>query len=197
MTIRYRLAPFAIAAAIAGCSAPGTLEVRVYGEEFIEQGIPADEFVDQWAVTFRRFLLGLGDVSAARGHEAPDLQAAAYRVYDVARPSDGAGVLVSSATVPAGGYDHVAYRVAPAPAGAQAANAAAADVDLMTRQGYSIFVEGEATKGAVTKTFAWGFTTRTHYHEWTGITDLWSFIARQTTTLGHIDGEGHCETTIE
>lgn len=25
------------------------------------------------------------------------------------------------------------------------------------------------------------------------ITELWSFIAAQSTTLGHIDGEGHCE----
>jgi hypothetical protein len=26
----------------------------------------------------------------------------------------------------------------------------------------------------------------------TGIDDLWSFIDRQTSTVGHIDGEGHC-----
>lgn len=25
------------------------------------------------------------------------------------------------------------------------------------------------------------------------ITDLWAFIEQQTTTVGHIDGEGHCE----
>ncbi|HEY0133270.1 MAG TPA: hypothetical protein VGB85_04295, partial [Nannocystis sp.] len=31
----------------------------------------------------------------------------------------------------------------------------------------------------------------------TGIVDLWHFIEHQTTTLGHIDGEGHCEATRE
>ncbi len=29
----------------------------------------------------------------------------------------------------------------------------------------------------------------------TGITDLWRFIRFQTTSVGHIDGEGHCEVT--
>jgi hypothetical protein len=31
----------------------------------------------------------------------------------------------------------------------------------------------------------------------TDIVDLWRFIEQQTTTLGHIDGEGHCEATRE
>ena len=31
----------------------------------------------------------------------------------------------------------------------------------------------------------------------TDITDLWRFIEQQTTTLGHIDGEGHCDATRE
>jgi hypothetical protein len=31
----------------------------------------------------------------------------------------------------------------------------------------------------------------------TDIVDLWHFIEHQTTTLGHIDGEGHCETIRE
>ncbi len=26
------------------------------------------------------------------------------------------------------------------------------------------------------------------------VTDLWGFISAQTKTLGHIDGEGHCDT---
>ncbi|MGA9522055.1 MAG: hypothetical protein WBV82_11350 [Myxococcaceae bacterium] len=29
----------------------------------------------------------------------------------------------------------------------------------------------------------------------TGITDLWRFIRFQSTSVGHIDGEGHCEVT--
>lgn len=31
----------------------------------------------------------------------------------------------------------------------------------------------------------------------TAITDLWSFIEQQTTTLGHFNGEGHCDSTRE
>jgi len=29
------------------------------------------------------------------------------------------------------------------------------------------------------------------------IVDLWHFIEQQTTTVGHIDGEGHCEAARE
>ena len=31
----------------------------------------------------------------------------------------------------------------------------------------------------------------------TGITDLWKFVEHLTSTLGHIDGEGHCESELE
>src|SRR5690606_24621185 len=46
-----------VAAALAACApGEGTLEVSVYGEEFIEETIPADAFVDGWTVTFDKFL---------------------------------------------------------------------------------------------------------------------------------------------
>ncbi len=239
--------------AVVGCGggddlAPGTLEISVYGEEFVEAGIPADAFSDGWSVTFDRFLVSLGDVSAAAGHEAPALVESDYREFDLAQPSGGAGQLVVSAEVPGGVYDHVGYRIAPATPG-----------------GNAVYIEGTATKGTVSKTFAWGFAKPTTYAHCEGtavvdggtattqitihadhlfyddlvapepnlafdliaraddegdadgvvtpaeleavditaeehyqvgnfdVTNLWDFIDHQVSTIGHIDGEGHCE----
>jgi hypothetical protein len=241
----------------------GTLTVTIYGEELIEQGIPAGEFVDGWSVRFGKFLLSVGEVSAASGQGAPALRQGAYQVFDVSRSSGGAGHKVTQAVVPGGAYDNVAYVVAPA--AAQAGNAGASDLEILRRGGCGLYVEGTATKGGVIKTFRWGFTNRTAYsgcrstaqvdgagartqltihgdHLFyddlfaeepnvafdliaqadadgngevtqqelkaldirtqaryqvgsTGIKDLWDFIAYQTGTIGHIDGEGHCDAT--
>jgi hypothetical protein len=39
----------------------GTLSFTVWGEEFIEAGIPADVFADAWSVRFDSFLVVVGD----------------------------------------------------------------------------------------------------------------------------------------
>lgn len=241
----------------------GTLEVTIYGEEFIEEGIPEGEFVDGWRVRFGKFLLSVGEVSAASGEGAPALRQGGYQVFDVSRSSGGAGHKVLQGVVPGGAYDNVAYVVASATS--QAGNAGASDLEILRRGGYGLYVEGTATKGGVTKTFRWGFPGTTAYsgckstaqvdggvsrtqltihgdHLFyddlfaeepnvafdlvaqadadlngevtqqelkaldirpqsryqvgsTGIKNLWDFIAYQTGTLGHIDGEGHCDAT--
>ncbi|MDW8282895.1 MAG: hypothetical protein RMK29_14365 [Myxococcales bacterium] len=245
--------------------AAGTLELAIYGESYVEEGIPAADVHDGWGVKFATFLIAVGPVSAARGHGQPDLEDNTVRVFNLARPSGGQGHLVLSAMVPGGTYDHVAYRVAPPPASAQMGNATAAERDLLVQRGHSIYVEGTATKERTTKRFRWGFSTRTFYkgchtkaevsggtariqltihadHLFyddlvdpeprvafdliasadrdgdgevtqaelaaldlstqeryqvggTGIRDLWSFLAYQTGSMGHIDGEGHCSGT--
>ncbi len=256
--------------AIFGCGdpAPGTLEIRIYGEGFIEEGIPAAELSDGWAVKFDRFLVGVSDVKAARGHGAPDLTDAQQRIFDVATPSMGKGALVATAMVPGGAFNHVSYRIKPATAGAMAApGLVAGALDGMVAAGEAVRVEGKATKDGKTVSFAWGFKASVFHRECRGtakvdggsaatqitihgdhlfyddlfaaepkvafdiiaasdkdgdgtvtaaelagkdiskearyqvgstkITNLWDFISRQVTTVGHIDGEGHCEITLE
>lgn len=245
-------------------SGAGELVVDVYGEEFIEEGIPAEELVDGWAITFDTFLIHLSDVGAARAGCGEGLEAPAGRVFDVAQGSGGTGAAVASGEVPAGTYNEVTYRIAPAGAGAAAGNVTADQATFMADNGYAVYVEGAAEKGGVRKTFRWGFATTTRYTacEGTGevgagggrteltihgdhlfyddlfseepnvafqliadadadgdgevteaelrakditseeryqvgsedIDNLYDYIAAQTRTLGHIDGEGHCET---
>lgn len=238
-----------VCAMLAACGGsegdPGTLQVAIYGEAFIEEGIPADELVDGWAIAFTAFDVRVGDVSAAAGHEDPALQRADEATFDLTQPSNGEGQLVIEGEVPAGAYDHVEYRVA------------------------SIHVEGSATRGEVTKTFVWDLATPTRYSHCEGtavidgntartqltihadhlfyddlvsaepnvafdliatadddgdadgavtqaeleavditgetryqvgnaieVTNLWAFIDRQSSTVGHIDGEGHCGEAV-
>jgi hypothetical protein len=246
----------------AGCEASsedgeGTLRVTIYGEEFIEDSIPADDVVDGWTIDFSKFLVAVDSVDAGGEPLTGSF------VFDLTLPSGRAGHEVGTLTVPAGIVEHLGYRIGPTTS-ATAGNAAAPDVDLMTSMGYGMFVEGTATRGGDSVAFAWGFDTDTRYvaceteqavadggeatsqitvhadHlfyddldlpepnvafdlvasgdtsmdsvvtpdelqgvDITGeanygvgsrdITDLWGFISQQTTTVGHIDGEGHCE----
>lgn len=162
----------------------GTLALEVWGEEFIEDGIPDDVFVDGWSVTFDRFLVAIDAVSAARGTAAPDLEDPAQRVFDLTR----AGPFpVLTRVVPAGRYDNAGYRLRPAQAGAGAGNASADDVALMTDGGYSVYVSGSATDGTTTKTLRWGFTTETSYHECHSEADLASGAAATIQLTIHAD----------
>jgi hypothetical protein len=86
------------------------------------------------------------------------------RVYDVRRP--GPVEVVTFNDLPAEDWEEVSYAIAPA-TDATAGNADAADVERMNAQGWSVYVEGSATKGTVTKTFRWGFSTNTLYERCT------------------------------
>jgi hypothetical protein len=248
--------------ASAGCDTAegeGTLRVSIYGESFIEDEIPADVFVDGWRVELTRFLVAVDDV------DADGEPVAGQHVFDLSQSSGGDGHDLATLAIPAGTVETLSYRIAPTGADAVLGNATEADLATMRDGGWSIFVEGSASKGADTKTFAWGFTTTTRYSpcetnqaltdggmatsqitihadhlfyddldseepnvafdlvaaadadtdgvvttdelaaiDITGedryqvgsrdIADLQGFIAAQTSTLGHIDGEGHCET---
>ena len=243
------------------------LEVHIYGEELIEEGIPAEAFVDGWALRYEKFLVSVGEVEARRDGALGGLSEPVYQVFDLTRPSGGAGQPVASDPVVEGRYDATQFVIGPA-ADALAGYASEADLETMRGGGYSLYVAGQATKGDTTMRFAWGFATRTRYtacesqaevggatparievtihgdHLFyddlfsttpnisfdlvagadadgdgevtqaellavdlrplenyqvgsTGIVDLWHFIEQQTTTVGHIDGEGHCEAARE
>lgn len=258
---RLRRAPMIPLALLLGACAddPGqaTLRITAYGEEFIEDRIPAAVLVDGWTIDFERFLVALSEVDA----DGEALEGAF--VVDLAQASGGEGHALGTVTLPAGDHPHLAFRVAPVPS-ATPISATAADVTTLVDAGASLWVEGQATKEGRTVRFAWAFATDTRYvnchatatlvdggeassqltihadHlfyddldseepnvafdlvaaadtdadgevtaeelralDITGqaryqvgsreITELWSFIAAQTGTLGHIDGEGHCE----
>ena len=157
-------ASLALLALVFACSAAPERDytATIYGEAFIEEGIPADEFVDGWSVTFDRFLISVGEVSLAG---APLSDAAQrFQVFDLAQASGGAGFEVGSGAHAVTDPD-VGYIIAPS-ADAVAGNASAGDLELMTQGGHSLHIVGTATRAGdppMTRTFTWSFATRTMY----------------------------------
>lgn len=259
MKIQSTLCALTFASVTFACSeaGEGTLATRIYGEPFIEEGIPADVFIDGWAVSFTKFIVVVDDISA---HDVKD---GGRYAFDLVPGTDGEGQGVADLVVPEG-MQSLDYRIAPGGA-ADGGNATAADKTMMADSGWSVFVEGTATKDGASIAFSWGFDTTTEYShcevvesvpadgeattvmtihadhlfyddlvseepnvafdlvaasdadmdgtvtqaelqarsitmetryqvgDREDITNLWDFISAQTSTLGHIDGEGHCE----
>jgi hypothetical protein len=71
--------------------------------------------------------------------------------------------LVTFEDVTAKAWDNVGYQIKPAVGTAKIIAGDSADLDMMVEAGYSLYIQGSASKGAVTKTFALGFTTATQY----------------------------------
>ncbi|MEN0062497.1 MAG: hypothetical protein AAGA48_10125 [Myxococcota bacterium] len=215
------------------CSADGDVAVTVYGEDFVELGIPANEMADGWSVTFDPFIVTVDEVVVG-GVEMP-----AGDPIDLSVETGGAGHPLAQAAVPTG--DHTGSSFA------------------ITR----IELAGSASKDGTTKTFDWVFDQRTDYSACETTTevseggtatfqiavhadhffydslvaeepqvvfqtladsdadddgtitrqeleaadigsfdpgssgevnDLWTWLVAQSGTLGHVDGEGHCDS---
>ena len=75
--------------AVACSDQPGTITATVYGEEFIEEGIPAEVFGDGWSVAFDKFVVSIGGAAAGGG----DRQAGdpSFFFVDLAQASGGEG----------------------------------------------------------------------------------------------------------
>ncbi len=110
-----------------------TLRFAAWGEDFIEQGIPADEFVDGWDLAFDSFVVSIDEVDAD-GESLPG----SFEV-DLSEPTDGRGHQLGTMTVPAGRVPMVSWRVT------------------------SVSARGAATRGGVTKTFDWAFDVSPKY----------------------------------
>jgi hypothetical protein len=132
----YTGAVFVALLSCACAAGEGEVEVRVWGEAFIEEGIPADEFADGWAIDFSRVEVELRDVSVA-GATLDDPEP-----LDIAQRSDGRGQLVGRARVAAGVYDHP---------------------DHPSFTHVRVQIEGVAEKDGVQKSFAWTFDTPVDY----------------------------------
>jgi hypothetical protein len=164
--LRNRLVSLTLVPLLAACgddpAAPGTITATVYGEEFIEDGIPADELEDGWAIAFDRFLVSIGQPAAKAGEGSEEVGDPGLYIVDLAQPSGGDGYALATFAAPAGRYDHYGYRIAPS-TNASVVNAAAADASLMKAASYSIWVTGTATRGAESRTFDWGFAMKLAY----------------------------------
>ena len=113
----------------------GTLRFAAWGEDFIEQGIPADEFVDGWDLTFDSFVVSIEGVDAD-GEALPG--SFDVELTDV---SGGMGHELGMLVVSADRTPMVSWTLT------------------------SLAARGSATRDGVTKTFDWAFDVSPRYIE--------------------------------
>ncbi|MCA9629941.1 MAG: hypothetical protein KC766_19860 [Myxococcales bacterium] len=139
----------------------GQASFNVYGEDYIEQEIPGSEFEDGWTITYSKFLIEIGNVTIADANKSGGASEGAMTLVDLTKP--GPQELWQTDRIASGGYDTVSYMIGPVSSPAKSGSVTDADVTFMTSNGYGVYVEGSATNGTDTKTFAWGFKNTTHY----------------------------------
>ncbi|MBK8407751.1 MAG: hypothetical protein IPL19_07155 [Sandaracinaceae bacterium] len=225
----------AVGVALSACGGggEGMVEARVYGEEFIEEGIPASDLADGWDIQFSRFDVTVTGVTIAGVDLADGV------TLDISAASGGEGQALTEGLVPTGRHDGSSFVIG------------------------RVEIEGTATKGAESRSFDWVFDEATLYencetetHVTTGtpgafqvtvhadhlfydslvseepelrfdalaaadtdmddqiteaelaaagvgsydvgnedVDDLWSWLVAHSRTLGHVDGEGHCDAS--
>ena len=238
----------------------GILEVELFGEDFIESGIPSSAFADGYAVYFDTFLINVGKVTVTTSGEASELVLPEMKIWDL---TEEGPVNLARIAYPEGEIESAGYTIARATAKSQPGNGSPELHKMMMDNGYSVYVAGQAVKGDRAISFSWGFDREADYgpcHVESALEDggeltiqltihgdhlfyddavsespslrfedialadsdnngttsdaelaeydigilpnyavgnleienLWEFISHMTTTLGHLNGEGHC-----
>ncbi|MDI1478460.1 hypothetical protein [Polyangium sp. y55x31] len=163
------------AALLAGCGADetagtGDVVFTTWGEGYIEEEIPASAFEDGWAIKFSKFLVVLGGVRIADDSGAPGFEVTKTKLVDHVAP--GVKPLATFANLEPKPWTKVSFEIRPAGGDTELGDGAtAADLDAMKQGKYAIWAEGEATQGAVKKTFRWGFGVPTAYTDCRGEKD--------------------------
>lgn len=150
----------------------GTVTFTTWGEEYIENEIPptldgATIIEDGYTVKYAKFLVVISEVAVGEPGQTPAAKLQKPKVFDMHSP--GPKAVVTFGDLPGKAYTHVSYAIAPATADADVGTGATdADKQRMVSNGYSVYVEGTASKGPVSKSFAWGFKTNTLYESCKG-----------------------------
>lgn len=148
---RIPRALLAVAPLVLACESQ--VDVTVYGEAFVEEGIPAEEVSDGWRVVFDEFLVSMTEVRI-KGEETIEIDGS--WVFDLAQPSDGQGHVLASLPFARGRYSSMHYRFSKPDADARG-NATAEQIDRVIAAGAALMVEASATRGEREVRFSWAF----------------------------------------
>jgi hypothetical protein len=144
----------------------GTVSFNTWGEEYIEDQIPADIFEDGWSVTYDSFLVNIAGITVA--DESGTVAAAQSGTMIFDHKQAGVKPIVTFPDLEAKNWTKVSYRIEPATADSTVGLADPEQKTDMVAASGAVMVEGRATKDAVIKTFAWVFTQTTHYDDCQG-----------------------------
>lgn len=145
-----------------GSDGEGSVAFTTWGESYIEAEIPSSVVEDGWTIRYSKFLVVMTGVSVGEASKAPAARLTTPKVFDMHSPGDKP--VVTFTGLAGRPYPSVSYAIGPATSVVEIGEGATeADRALMISNGYSLYVDATATKGAVTKAFKWGFKTNTLY----------------------------------
>ncbi len=158
----------------------GTLEITVSAENSVDRF----DSGDGWTVQYNKYLLTVSFSGATSADANPDLQDSQTAVVDARSLVSSPYTLATFDRVPQGQYDLVSFALPTASSKAAKSLATSqADLDLMVKTGYSVYVEGVMTRTAGTDgqsctpgapkdcapakqiAFRWGYRAGTAYEQ--------------------------------
>jgi cytochrome c553 len=146
------LAVLLLAVAAAGCQAGAEdYELRIYGEAFVEEAIPAAEVADGWEIEFSEFVVAIGEVAVV-ADDVVDVPG--WSVYDITAPSAEMGQLVAPFEA-TGELRSVKFRIGR-PDEVTGGNASAEQVALLQDRRLALFVTGVGRRDGREVSFEWG-----------------------------------------
>ena len=161
------LATSALLLSVNGCggsdNGKGTVVITTWGEEYIEDGLPASAFLDEWSVKYSKFLIVYHDVIIADDHGDVVAELDRPLVFDMTKKAVGQPKTLASFELEAKSWPNLSYQVGPISDDAEPGDLALEeDVDRLQADEASIHVEGTATSPAgEKKTFDWSFSPST------------------------------------
>ena len=166
------LATSTLALLLAACDGggKGDVEMKTWGEEYIEDAIPASEFVDGWEIRYSKFLVNIGHVAITDAEGTTGAKMDGTIIFD--HKLAGEKPVFTAEGLEAKPWEKVSYDLPVADSAAELSEGVTeADKALLVDNKASVYVIGSATKGATTKTFEWVFPVGTTYTECKGELD--------------------------
>lgn len=177
----------------------GSVQILVSGGAALQQGFPLTEdgeelsFVDGWEVDFDKYVVAIGSVEF-RDPESGAVEASwpSTAVVDLMRNAGSAQVVAEVQDVPSRRVN-VGFATAVARVDADVVEADAADVAEMASSGWSLLVEGVATRAGVTVPFRVGLAASATYERCANGVDGTLGVAVQAEKTTQIVLNSHVE----
>lgn len=162
----------------------GNVRFTTWGEDYIEQQIPASAFPkDGWSVKYSKFLVVFRAITVADTAGKVAAKLTTPKVFDMTKV--GEKEIITFSGLEAKNWDHVSYQLGPMTADAELATGVTdADKQLLLSAGAHLHVEGTATKGTQSKSFDWTFAVPTLFDDCEGEIDGKKTVGVQVTNGG-------------
>lgn len=146
----------------------GSVQVFVVPEDSITSGIAAgtepENIHDGWSVSYDRFLATVGGFYATRSDTGDTVEDDRTFVLDLRNAPTSGYVMSELKGLAAARWDVVGYDISGAREGAVVLPPTTAeDAAFMIRNGYAVYLEGKAKRGAASIGFSWGFSGGTSF----------------------------------